>query len=66
LQETARKATECLEGLVAWGAANGITFDPDKTEVKHFSLKSHRNTPAVRHGGTEKYPEKAMHGWASG
>ncbi|KJK73614.1 hypothetical protein H634G_11123 [Metarhizium anisopliae BRIP 53293] len=66
LQETARKATECLEGLVAWGAANGITFDPDKTEVKHFSLKSHRNTPAVRHGGTEKYPGKAMHGWASG
>ncbi|KJK84914.1 hypothetical protein H633G_11266 [Metarhizium anisopliae BRIP 53284] len=66
LQETARKATECLEELVAWGAANGITFDPDKTEVMHFSLKSHRNTPAVRHGGTEKYPGKAMHGWASG
>ncbi|KID94009.1 reverse transcriptase, RNaseH, partial [Metarhizium majus ARSEF 297] len=48
-------------GASCVGTAGGIiTFDPDKTEAMHFSLKTHRNTPAVRHGGTEKYPAKAM------
>lgn len=37
LRESAKLATADVRELISWGAANGITFDPEKTEVMHFS-----------------------------
>ncbi|KID59265.1 reverse transcriptase, partial [Metarhizium hybridum] len=58
--ETARKASAYIQELVDWGAANGVSFDPDKTEVMHFSLKTREARPPIRHGDAVKHPEKAM------
>ncbi|KID93327.1 Endonuclease/exonuclease/phosphatase, partial [Metarhizium majus ARSEF 297] len=60
LEETSRIASEYLQGLVDWGAANGISFDPEKTEVMHFSLRARETMLPVRHGDVEKQPETAM------
>ncbi|EFZ02021.1 Reverse transcriptase [Metarhizium robertsii ARSEF 23] len=57
--ETARKASAYIQELVDWGAAN-VSFDPDKTEVMHFSLKTREARPPIRHGDAVKHPEKAM------
>jgi hypothetical protein len=46
--------------MVRWGAANGVLFDPKKTEVMNFSRSKLRTTPAVRHGDIEKHPEPAL------
>ncbi|PWI70932.1 putative reverse transcriptase, partial [Purpureocillium lilacinum] len=40
LEETTALASRDMEELLVWGAANGVTFDPDKTEVMHFSSKA--------------------------
>ncbi|EXU95536.1 reverse transcriptase domain protein [Metarhizium robertsii] len=53
-------ASEYLQALVNWGAANGISFDPEKTEVMHFSPRRRKTEPPVRHGDVEKQPEAAM------
>ncbi|KID94004.1 Ribonuclease H-like protein, partial [Metarhizium majus ARSEF 297] len=60
LEETSRIASEYLQELVSWGAANGILFDPEKTEVMHFSLRRRETVLPVRHGDVEKQPETAM------
>ncbi|KID59415.1 reverse transcriptase, partial [Metarhizium hybridum] len=60
LEETSRIASEYLQELVNWGAANGISFDPEKTEVMHFSLRRRETELPVRHGDVEKQPEAAM------
>ncbi|KFG82252.1 hypothetical protein MANI_110836 [Metarhizium anisopliae] len=60
LEETSRTALEYLQELVNWGAANGISFDPGKTEVMHFSLRRRETELPVRHGDVEKQPEAAM------
>ncbi|KID83219.1 reverse transcriptase [Metarhizium guizhouense ARSEF 977] len=60
LEETSRTASEYLQELVNWGAANGISFDPKKTEVMHFSPRRRETEPPVRHGDVEKQPEAAM------
>ncbi|KID83792.1 reverse transcriptase [Metarhizium guizhouense ARSEF 977] len=60
LEETSRTASEYLQELVNWGAANGISFDPEKTEVMHFSLRRRETELPVRHGDVEKQPEAAM------
>ena len=60
LEETSRRASEYLQELVNWGAANGISFDPEKTEVMHFSLRRRETGLPVRHGDVEKQPEAAM------
>ncbi|KJZ71584.1 hypothetical protein HIM_09053 [Hirsutella minnesotensis 3608] len=62
LEETSRTASEYLQELVNWGAAaaNGISFDPEKTEVMHFSLRRRQAKPPIRHGDVEKQPETAM------
>ncbi|OAQ61293.1 reverse transcriptase [Purpureocillium lilacinum] len=39
LQETTALASRDMRELLAWGASNGVTFDPDKTEIMHFSRK---------------------------
>ncbi|RKK23508.1 hypothetical protein BFJ66_g17480, partial [Fusarium oxysporum f. sp. cepae] len=46
--------------MVRWGAANGVSFDPKKTEVMHFSRSKLETAPAIRHGDVEKHPEAAM------
>ncbi|KJZ68476.1 hypothetical protein HIM_01090 [Hirsutella minnesotensis 3608] len=60
LEQTSQKASEYLQELVNWGAANGISFDPEKTEVMHFSPRRRETKPPVRHGDVEKRPETAM------
>ena len=60
LAETAAKASKQVEELIAWGAANGITFDPKKTEVMHFSRSRIIDTPSISHGDIEKKPEKSL------
>jgi hypothetical protein len=59
-EATVAEATRKIDELVAWGAANGIAFDPDKTEVIHFSRRPARNAPAIRHGDHEKQPGAAL------
>ncbi|RKK55616.1 hypothetical protein BFJ69_g17700 [Fusarium oxysporum] len=46
--------------MVRWGAANGVSFDPKKTEGMHFSRSKLETAPAIRHGDVEKHPEAAM------
>jgi hypothetical protein len=46
--------------MVRWGAANGVSFDPKKAEVMHFSRSKLETAPAIRHGDVEKHPEAAM------
>ncbi|KAJ6437079.1 reverse transcriptase [Purpureocillium lavendulum] len=60
LEETTALASRDMEELLAWGAANGVTFDPDKTEVMHFSRKKIPSRPSVFQGGTEIIPGDAM------
>src|SRR3546814_9192402 len=37
LEETTALASRDMEALLAWGAANGVTFDPDKRSEEHTS-----------------------------
>ncbi|KID81346.1 reverse transcriptase [Metarhizium guizhouense ARSEF 977] len=60
LRETAKLATADVRELISWGAANGITFDPEKTEVMHFSHKKDDTSPSVTHGGIAKVPAEAI------
>lgn len=60
LEETAAKASQYVEELVAWGTTNGITFDPKKTEIMHFSRSHIRDTPLIFHGDVEKKSDKAL------
>ncbi|RKL08564.1 hypothetical protein BFJ70_g16779 [Fusarium oxysporum] len=53
-------ASSSIDEMVRWGAANGVSFDPKKTEVMHFSCSKFRTAPAVRHGDVEKHPEAAL------
>ncbi|CVL08139.1 uncharacterized protein FMAN_14197 [Fusarium mangiferae] len=50
--ETTAMASSSIDGMVRWGAANGISFDPKKTKVMHFSLSKLRTVSAIRHGDT--------------
>ncbi|RKK51436.1 hypothetical protein BFJ69_g17940 [Fusarium oxysporum] len=60
VDETSAMASSSVDEMVRWGAANGVSFDPKKTEVMHFSRGKLRSTPAVRHGDVEKHPEAAL------
>ncbi|KAF5721341.1 reverse transcriptase domain-containing protein, partial [Fusarium mundagurra] len=60
VDETTAMASSSVDEMVRWGAANGVSFDPKKTEVMHFSRSKLRNAPAVRHGDVEKHPETAL------
>jgi hypothetical protein len=57
---TTAAASASIDEMVRWGAANGVLFDPKKTEVMHFSHSKLRTTPAVCHGDIEKHPEPAL------
>jgi ribonuclease HI len=60
VDETTAMASSSIAEMVRWGAANGVSFDPKKTEVTHFSRSKLRTAPAVRHGDVEKHPELAL------
>ncbi|OBS20651.1 hypothetical protein FPOA_06995 [Fusarium poae] len=60
VDSTTAAASASIDEMVRWGAANGVLFDPKKTEVMHFSRSKFRTTPAVRHGDIEKHPESAL------
>ncbi|OAQ65636.1 endonuclease/reverse transcriptase [Purpureocillium lilacinum] len=60
LEETTALVSRDMEELLAWGAANGVTFDPDKTEVMHFSRKKSPSWPSVFQSDTEIVPGDAM------
>ncbi|RKK62648.1 hypothetical protein BFJ69_g16993 [Fusarium oxysporum] len=53
-------ASSSTDEMVRWGAANGVSFDPKKTEVMHFSCSKFRTAPTVRHGDVEKHPETTL------
>ncbi|OAQ62538.1 endonuclease/reverse transcriptase [Purpureocillium lilacinum] len=59
LESTADRASRYVSELVTWGAANGISFDPAKTEVMHFCRTKPRVSPPIFHEG-ERRLEKAM------
>ena len=59
LETTADRASRYISELVTWGAANGISFDPAKTEVMHFCRTKPKVSPPILHEG-ERRPEKAM------
>ncbi|KAJ6438033.1 ABC transporter [Purpureocillium lavendulum] len=59
LETTADRASRYVSELVTWGAANGISFDPAKTEVMHFCRTKPKVSPPIFHEG-ERRPEKAM------
>ncbi|KAJ3455198.1 hypothetical protein MRS44_013798 [Fusarium solani] len=60
VDESTAMASSAIAEMVRWGAENGVSFDPKKTEVMHFSRSKLRTAPAVRHGDVEKHPESAL------
>lgn len=60
LNETSAEASRHVRELVTWGAANGIAFDPKKTEVMHFSRTAPKAAPPVVHGNLEKRSDRAV------
>lgn len=60
IEETAAEASKLIQELIAWGAANGIVFNPKKTEVMHFSRSGTISALPIRHGTIEKRPESAL------
>ncbi|KAJ0128294.1 Uncharacterized protein HZ326_28607 [Fusarium oxysporum f. sp. albedinis] len=60
VDESSAMASSAITEMVGWGAENGVSFDPKKTEVMHFSRSKLRTAPAVRHGDVEKHPEPAL------
>ena len=59
LEMTADRASRYISELVIWGAANGISFDPIKTEVIHFCRTKPKVSPPIFYEG-ERRLEKAM------
>ncbi|KAJ3454128.1 hypothetical protein MRS44_018022 [Fusarium solani] len=60
VDETTAAASASIEEMIRWGAANGVSFDPEKTEVMHFSRSKLRSSPVIRHGDVVKQPESAL------
>ncbi|KAI0992726.1 hypothetical protein K3495_g15459, partial [Podosphaera aphanis] len=46
LQENCISLTEALKEALTWGQEEGITFDPNKTELQHFSRRRADKDPA--------------------
>ncbi|KID78673.1 Ribonuclease H-like protein [Metarhizium guizhouense ARSEF 977] len=60
LDETTAKANAAIAEMETWGQQEAFSFDPDKTEVMHFSRKKNRSSPPVSHQGREVNAQKAM------
>ncbi|KAK4076862.1 hypothetical protein Purlil1_12544 [Purpureocillium lilacinum] len=59
LETTADRASRYISELVTWGAANGIRFDPAKTDGLHFCRTKPKVSLSVFHGG-ERLPDETM------
>ncbi|OAA62398.1 reverse transcriptase [Akanthomyces lecanii RCEF 1005] len=55
LEDTARQANEAIAAMESWGRGEAIHFDPEKTEVMHFSRRKadHDQSPIIHHGDKE-------------
>lgn len=67
LEENSRALSETLAQALEWGRSEGITFDPDKSELLHFSRKraDRGKSPSVQAGAlviTEN-PERPYLKW---
>ena len=61
LFESAALAQQDLDDLIEWGNQNGVTFDPAKTEVMHFSRQQdHGLNPPILHDMQEKAAGKKL------
>ena len=60
LEATAAEANRRIEELVSWGPANGISFNPAKKQVMHFSRKPLKSVLTVRHSDIKKKAEAAI------
>jgi ribonuclease HI len=60
LEETTAKANTAIASMEAWGQQEAFSFDPDKTEVMHFSRKQNRDSPPVSHQDKVVRAQKAM------
>jgi ribonuclease HI len=49
LEETTQVAQQTLNETVAWGRQNGIAFDPEKTELIHFTRQRNPPNPTIQH-----------------
>ncbi|OAQ65613.1 reverse transcriptase [Purpureocillium lilacinum] len=46
LEETTALTARDMQELLTWGASNAVTFDPEKTEIMHFSRKKDACRPS--------------------
>jgi hypothetical protein len=53
-------ASASIDEMMRWDTASGVSFDPKKTEVMHFSRSKLRTSPAIRHGDVKIHPEPAL------
>lgn len=63
LADTTLQATHAIDTLQAWGAANAVTFDAEKTEIMHFIGRRKDlldDLPTITHGEREIRCKKAM------
>ena len=67
LEENSQALSETLAQALEWGRSEGITFDPDKSELLHFSRKRSDigKSPAVRAGAlmVRENPERPYLKW---
>lgn len=47
LEDTTNAINSDVAAVLAWGEENGVNFDPEKTEVMHFSRRRDQCSPAV-------------------
>lgn len=60
LDQTSAEASHHVHELLSQGAANSISFDPNKIEVMHFSRMKPKITPPVLYGEVEKWPDRVI------
>lgn len=62
LEDTARQANEAIAAMESWGGGEAIYFDPEKTEIMHFSRRKadHDYSPIVYHGDKEIWAPLSM------
>jgi hypothetical protein len=60
LEETTAKANTAIAAMETWGQQEAFSFDPDKTEIMHFSRRRNSSSPPVSHQGKEIKAQKAM------
>ncbi|KAM3466574.1 hypothetical protein MY5147_009007, partial [Beauveria neobassiana] len=62
LEDTARQANEAIAAMETWGRGEAIHFDPNKTEIMHFSRRKadHNKSPDISHGDKEAQAAASM------